>query len=127
MNKMPLIYCCICIEIKTIYGIKNILCDFENLGIKNVLYKKTKKGDVYIFQIAVINYSSFWYLNEALKMMFEKIPQLYKLKKMVKTLNGTIWIDIAYYHYKTHPALVISGINMKKIKFLDANISIDPY
>ena len=60
--------------------------------------------------------------------MFSRVDNyLNKIKEITKKYNGKICIDIAFYEYGTYPALLFSGENMKKIHYLEADISIDPY
>ena len=78
--------------------------------------------------IAIVKYEQFWELNDALTKMFLGVGDcLHPLKNIISKYQAETYIDIAFYHYGTYPALSIYGGNMEKIRFLEANISIDPF
>jgi hypothetical protein len=90
------------------------ICDTEVIGVS--------------IHFAIIYYERIWYLDDALTKMFSKVDGcLPQLKDILVRHKGRAIIDIAFYQYGTYPALEFCGENMKKIRFLEADISIDPY
>ena len=86
---------------------------------------KPKCESLVSLDIAIVKNERFWYLDDALTKMFSKIVQIEQLKELVSKYKGTFCIDIAFYQNGTYPALEFIGDNMKKIRFLEADISID--
>lgn len=126
-DRIPEITCMINIELKEQYAIPFISALYE-IGIDNFKYFPLKRTPFVYFEVAEIKYKPDWCLDDTLKEMFKKADNyLTKLKSLIEIFDGKTLIDISFYEYGTFPALIISGDNMKKIRFLEADISIDPY
>lgn len=126
-KKIPEIYCAISIYFEHTVDIDSFLFDLNRIGISDGKVCRPKCESSISVDIAIVKNEHFWYLDDALKKMFSKICDIKELKNVVKEYNGTFSIDIAFYQYDTAPALEFIGENMKKIHFLEADVSIDPY
>lgn len=126
--QIPEIYCSVSIKLNENINRNQMLDELLQLGIQKVKFIAPKMELCTYFEIAVVRNERFWYLDEALTKMFGQIDtKLQDLKKMVDKYGGSFGIDIAFYQYGTYPALEFVGENMRKIRFLEADISIDPY
>jgi len=76
-----------------------------------------------------MNYKEFWHLDDALAELFESLDdcKINLFSQLLDEYSGTAFLDIAFYHYGTYPALGFTGRNMDIIRALKADISIDPY
>ena len=127
-KKIPEIYCSISVSFSNDIDIQPIIFELNKIGILDIQIVTPKCEPIVNLDFAIIYYESFWYLSEALTKMFSKIDYcIVELKNIITTYNGKFSIDIAFYQYGTYPALEFEGENMKKIRFLEADISIDPY
>lgn len=126
-KEIPEIYCAISINFEYSIDIDRFLCDLNKIEILDIKVCRPKYESSIKVDIAIVKYEHFWYLDDALKKMFSKIKDIKELKNVVKEYKGTFCIDIAYYQYDRAPALEFIGENMKKIHFLEADISIDSY
>lgn len=127
-NLPPEIYCALSLYFDLNININSFIEELNRIGIFDVKYSKPKCEQLVSFDIAIINYEHLWSLEEALTKMFSYVDNcIVELKKLVEKYNGEIYIDIAFCQYGTYPALLFNGMNMEKIHFLNANISIDPY
>ncbi len=100
----------------------------EGIGIFDFKICKPKIGRNITFTIGTIYYERYWHLEDALNAMFFKLKDsIIDIKTIVDMYYGEIQVDIAFYHYAAFPSLVISGENMRIIRYLCASISIDPY
>lgn len=127
-EKMPKIYCAICILFDKESETDLFSEALNQIGIHDFKIRFPKYSQRMCYDMAIVNNEEFWYLDEALAKMFQKVDGvLPQLKEFVDEFKGKIFIDIAFYQYGKYPALLFSGDNMKKIRFLEADISIDPY
>lgn len=127
-TQVPEIYCAISIMLNENADISALIEKLKQLGIADIKIITPKYEATLSLEIAIVKNEKFWYLDEALTKMFSQIDNcLIQLKKMVDIFEGRICIDIAFYQYGTYPALEFMGENMKKIRFLEADISIDAY
>ena len=79
-------------------------------------------------EIAIVDNECFCDMNDALMKMFSKVNKcMIALKKIVEIFSGKACIDISFCQYGTYPAMVVSKEIIKKIDFLEADLSIDPY
>ena len=127
-DEMPNIYCAINVrfanENDALYAIKQL----AELSVKTTEYRKPKVIGQGYFSIACIKNKPYWYLDDALKDMFAMIDHcLPQICRIIKQHCGRSLIDIAFYHDERYPALVFEGENMRKIRMLEADISIDAY
>lgn len=128
ISGIPEIYSAISIVFKKDADVIPIIEELNGIGIPNIAIRTPKIDPVVCLDIAIVKNESFWELNDALSKMFMYVDgNLHGLKEITQKYRGEIWIDMAFYQHGTYPALIISGQNMKKIHFLEANISIDPY
>jgi hypothetical protein len=128
MNQIPEIYCSIAIFFEKKHDINFIVDSMKQLEISEMKIHEPKFDHSICVEIATIKNEPFWNLDDALTKMFLKIDgKMAELKKIVKKYDGDVCIDIAFYQYGTYPVLVFSAETMKKIHYLDAVISIDPY
>lgn len=126
--QIPEIYCSISIMLNENADIGALIEKLKQLGIANIKIITPKYETTIGLEIAIVKNEKFWYLDEALTKMFSQIDNcLVQLKKIIDIFEGKICIDIAFYQYGTYPALEFVGENMKKIRFLEADISIDAY
>lgn len=127
-ENIPEIYCALALGFDENVCTEEIVDSLKKIGILEMKICRPKCGSEIYFDICVVNNERFWYLDDALTKMFSKIeckPQ--QLKDIVQKFKGTILVDIAFCQYGTYPALEFVGENMKKIRFLEADISIDAY
>lgn len=127
-DKIPEIYCAISLSFNKDIDTFSISNDLKKFGIQNIEIHKPKCEPIVCIDIAIIKNEPFWYLDEALTKMFLQVEnRLTNIKEIIEKFHGKVCIDVAFYHYGTYPALKFSGENMKKIRYLEADISIDPY
>lgn len=127
-NKIPKIYCAISISFKRDADISAITDSLRQIGIKKFKVCTPKCEPVVCVDIAILKNEPFWYLDEALTKMFQQIENcMPALKAIIQKFQGKACIDVAFYQYGTYPALTFFGENMKKIRYLEADISIDPF
>lgn len=126
-KQMPEIYCAISIIFERNVDVDEISSSLREIGISEIRVCRPKYESLISLDIAIVKNERFWYLDNALTKMFSKINRIEQLKEVVSGYEGTFCIDIAFYHYGTYPALEFVGDNMKKIRFLEADISIDAY
>ena len=127
-KQIPEIYCAISIVLNENTDANELIEKLNQLGIVDVEITTPKFESIISLEIAVVRNEKFWYLDEALTKMFNQIDNyLVQLKKLINDFEGKVCIDIAFYQYGTYPALEFMGDNMKKIRFLEADISIDAY
>ena len=127
-GRTPLIFCAIII----FFHNKNIIearTALSSLPIGEIECRQDKADNELCYvEISRINNERFWELGEALTKMFSYVDDyLTQICKIIYKYNGTVKLDVAFYHYKTFPSLVIEGENMRKIRMLEADISIDAY
>lgn len=128
IDRTPEIYCAIKADYDDYQNAEMAANELSAIGISGIKIHKPLYSPVFNFDIAIVNNEAFWELDEALTKMFSKVDiHLETIKKIAKKYNGKICIDIAFYEYGTYPTLLFSGENMKKIRYLEADISIDPY
>lgn len=127
-NKKPEIYCAISVLFERDADIPSITDALSKIGIHDFKICIPKCDPVVCIDIAIIKYEPFWYLDEALTKMFRQVENsISDLKEIIKKFQGKVCIDVAFCKHGTYPALEFSGENMKKIHFLEADISIDPF
>ena len=126
-ERMPEIYCAISIVFEHNVDIDEILFGLRKIGISEIKVCSPKCESLISVDIAIVKNEKFWYLDDALTKMFSKIVRIEELKEVVSKYKGNFCIDIAFYQYGTYPALDFVGENMKKIRFLEADISVDAY
>lgn len=126
--QIPEIYCAISIMLNENADTDALIERLNQLGIVDIEITTPKCESIISLEIAMVRNEKFWYLDEALTKMFNQIDNyLVQLKNLIDVFEGKICIDIAFYQYGTYPALEFMGENMKKIRFLEADISIDAY
>ena len=137
-NTKPEIYCSIVLLFEQDEDAVQASEFFGKIGLKDYELRQPKlwmmrklnldyPRKTYI-DIATVRYELFWNLDDALGKMFRKIDaHLKEIKQVIDTYHCESLIDICFYKYDTYPALSISGENMAKIRFLEADIEIDPY
>ena len=126
--RIPEIYCAISIMLNENANIEALIERLNRLDIVDIEITAPKYESIVSLEIAMVRNEKFWYLDEALTKMFNQIDNyLVQLKNLVDIFEGKVCIDIAFYQYGTYPALEFMGENMKKIRFLEADISIDAY
>lgn len=124
----PEIYCAISLVLNEEVDVDAIIKRLRQLGIKEIEIKTPKCEPIISLEIAIVRNERLWYLDEALTKMFNQIDNsLFQIKKIIDDVEGKICIDIAFYQYGIYPALEFKGDNMEKIRFLEADISIDAY
>ena len=102
--------------------------EFTSMGVSDIEVVKPQCSSITKISIATVKNKRLWDIDDALTIMFSRVDNyLNTIKEITKKYNGKICIDIAFYEYGTYPALLFSGENMKKIHYLEADISIDPY
>ena len=127
-DEIPEVYSKISFSFDENVDVDMILNDLKGLGIYDTEVIRPKCFPRVSIGFAEIYYERFWYISEALTKMFSKVEgRLPQLKALLARYNGSAFIDIAFYQYGTYPALDFDGENMKKIRFLEADIGIDPY
>lgn len=126
-KQIPEIYCAISIVFKQDVEVDEIVSSLKEMGISEINVCRPKCEPLVSLDIAIVKNEQFWYLDDALTKMFSKINAIEHLKEIVSEYGGAFCIDIAFYQYGTYPALEFIGDNMKKIRFLEADISIDAY
>ena len=126
-EQIPQIYCAISIIFEQSVDVDNILFDFKRHGMSEIKVHKPKLESSICLDIAIINNERFWHLDEALTKMFSKIDNISQLKSLGDRNGGSFLIDIAFYKCGSYPSLDFTGENMDKIRFLEAEISIDAY
>lgn len=128
MDKTPKIYCAIDIWLNKNSDAALFSEALKRIGVYDFKIRIPKYSQKMSHNIAVIKNEEFWYLDEALTKMFQKVEGfLPQLKEIIDEFQAEVVIDVAFYQYGKYPALMFSGDNMKKIRFLEADISIDPY
>lgn len=105
-----------------------ILHSLRKLGIADPKPREPKYGNIHDIAVAEIYYEPYWELEDALRALFGQVDgKLPAINQIVDVFKGNVLVDIAFYQYGTYPSLVFDKENMKKIRFLEADISIDPY
>lgn len=128
LNKqIPEISCAISIVFEQDVEVDEIVSSLKEMGISEIDVCRPKCEPLVSLDIAIVKNERFWYLDDALTKMFSKINAIEHLKEIVSEYGGAFCIDIVFYQYGTYPALEFIGDNMKKIRFLEADISIDAY
>jgi len=126
--KMPEIYCAISAKFHRETRIDSLIDKLKEVGIHEVKIVYPKLTETLCISFAVVYYERFWEIDDVLTKVFSKVDSaLPEIKNIIEKYYGKIYIDIAFYHYGTYPALLFSGENMRKICYLEADISIDPY
>lgn len=126
-KRVPEIYCAISMLVRQEAQIEKIVSRLTEIGIKEIKVCKSRSEPVISLDFAIVKNERFWYLDDALTKMFSRIKRIDQLKEIVNEYKGNMRIDIAFYQHGTYPALEFCGSNMEKIRFLEADISIDAY
>ncbi len=127
-KRIPEIYTALVLTFNQWVDIELIIHELKKIGIDEAEVRKPRTEPLICLDIAIVKYEQFWELNDALAKMFLAIDDcLRPLKNIIDKYQAETYIDIAFYYYGTYPALSIYGENMEKIRFLEANISIDPF
>lgn len=127
-NKIPEIYCAISLLFEEDADTASITAALSKIGIHDFKISIPKCDPIVCIDIAVIKYEPFWYLDEASTKMFNQVEScISDLKRIIEEFHGRVCIDVAFCQFGTYPALEFSGENMKRIHYLEADISIDPY
>ena len=127
-DKTPEIYSAMTFEYNKDEDAEMAVKEFTSMGVSDIKVVKPQCSSITKISIATVKNKRLWDIDEALTIMFSRVDNyLNKIKEITKKYNGKICIDIAFYEYGTYPALLFSGENMKKIHYLEADISIDPY
>ena len=128
LKNIPEIYCAISIILDKNVDLSEVKMRLVQIGVCEIKECYPKYDSIVSLDIAIIENENFWHLDDALTKMFLKVNNvLDELKGLVKDFNGKFLIDVAFYHYETYPSLEFLGENMEKIRFLEADISIDAY
>ena len=127
-GEIPEIYCALSIMLKKDTSVDLFLSKLRDIGIFEYRVYSPKYEDAVYIDIAEIYYDRNWYLDDVLSKMFSHIDgSLAELKKLIDQFAIKLEVDIAFCQYGSYPALEFVGDNMKKIRFLEAEISIDAY
>ena len=127
-DQIPEIYCALSVSAEENESISYIAEKFQQLGISEYEIITPKFDSYANINFAIVRNEKHWYLDDALTKMFSKIDDcLPQLKKIVDDYGAKLCIDIAFYQHGTYPALEFIGDNMSKIRFLEADISIDAF
>lgn len=128
IDRIPEIYCSIVLSFDKNIDIKGLMDSLNSIGISDLKICEPKFEPIISVEIAIVNNECFWYMNDALIKMFSKVNRcITELKESVEKFSGKVCIDISFCQYGTYPAIVISKEIIKKINFLEADLSIDPY
>lgn len=128
IDKTPEIYSAMTFEYDKDEDAEMAVKEFTSMGVSDIEVVKPQCSSITKISIATVKNKRLWDIDEALTIMFSRVDNyLNTIKEITKKYNGKICIDIAFYEYGTYPALLFSGENMKKIHYLEADISIDPY
>ncbi len=127
-QRVPEIYTAIAISFDKNADIEQIKTELKIIGISDIKIEAPKCSnelDVVVFETRSKN---DWYLNDVISKMFSNMNcSINELGEIITKHNGNTYIDIAFWHYKTYPALEISKENIKKMNLLNASLGIDPY
>lgn len=128
IDRIPEIYCSIVLSFDKNINIKSIIDSLNSIGISDLKICEPKFEPIISVEIAIVDNECFWDMNDALMKMFSKVNKcMIALKKIVEIFSGKACIDISFCQYGTYPAMVVSKEIIKKIDFLEADLSIDPY
>lgn len=128
IDKTPEIYSAMTFEYDKDEDAEMAVKEFTSMGVSDIEVVKPQCSSITKISIATVKNKRLWDIDDALTIMFSRVDNyLNTIKEITKKYNGKICIDIAFYEYGTYPALLFSGENMKKIHYLEADISIDPY
>ena len=123
----PEIYCALSIVFDQSINVDVVLSNLKEFVLSEIKIRRPKYETSVCLDVAIVNNERLWHLDEALTKVFAQIHQIERMKEFVFEHGGTFYIDIAFYQYGTYPSLEFVGENMKKIRFLEADISIDAY
>ena len=127
-DEIPTIYCAIAVCFADDNDALCAIKQLAELSVKTTDYHKPKVMGQGYFDIACIKNKPYWYLDDALKDMFAMVDHcLPQICGIIKQNRGEPFIDIAFYHDERYPAFEFKGENMRKIRMLEADISIDAY
>jgi hypothetical protein len=105
-------------------SIKELL--LKELTENKIAYRLTKNAS--ILEIGGVRSEKDWEAGDVLKTVFKNAEVILPLlKSWSETKQIKVMIDVVFYHEERFPALVFEGENMKIIRELQADISIDPY
>lgn len=108
--------------------VKVIIDLLNSIGISDLKICEPKFESIISVEIAIVDNECFWDMNEALMKMFSKVNNcMTALKEIVEKFSGKFCIDISFCQYGTYPAMIITKEIIKKIDFLEADLSIDSY
>ena len=127
-EQVPEIYCALSVIFHKNIDVVAIIREFNKIGIPNIsIHYPRHDSSVYLL-ISIVHYERFWDVESALERLFAPVDHcLCQVKKLVVENNGKINIDISFYQYGIYPALVFCGSTMRKMRYLEADISIDPF
>ena len=128
IDKTPEIFSSIVLCFDESLELETLKKSINHIGITEFKICRPKFEPKINIEIAIVNYESFWSLDDAISKMFSYVDNvLNELKETVKKLDGTFYINIAFFQFGTYPAIVLSRENIEKIAFLEASMGIDPY
>ncbi len=123
MNDIPTIQIALLIYCSD-ESIKELL--LKELTENKIAYRLTKNAS--ILEIGGVRSEKDWEAGDVLKTVFKNAEVILPLlKSWSETKQIKVMIDVVFYHEERFPALVFEGENMKIIRELQADISIDPY
>ena len=124
--KIPKLYCDISLCVRH-ENTASVSAQLDNMGLQYSIVSPMY-FDEDLLKIASVAPTELWYLDDALALLFQQIKNhVCQLKEMLHSLNVVAQLNIAFVQYGTYPALMITGENMRYIRELGADISIDPY
>ena len=127
-RKIPEIYTAVALSFDKTVDIKQIKTELKTIGVNDiriVVPKYSNELDIIAFETRS---KQDWHLNDVISSMFSAMDGcMNKFCEIITKYNGSVHISIAFWHYKTYPALEISKENIKKMHFLNASVGIDPY
>lgn len=126
LDKLPSIQCSLQIVFPISCNPTFIENDFRQYGWDLGFFTQPKQGDVIVFTVFSSGYMKSPYLDRVLTALFEAVSNLVgKVNCIAQKYNGVVWIDVSIRSFGSTPGLALMGNNMRLIRVLEANISID--
>ncbi len=128
LGDMPEIYSAIKITFNLPNDLVAIVSKISVLSIEEIEIYYSSQNSFLQLTLAMVKNEKFWCISDALKKMFSFVDcALSELREITIIYHGSVTIDVAFYQHGTYPALDFDGDNMRKIHYLNADISIDAY
>lgn len=127
MDPIPEIYCALIVFCPCSVPAVDFDNQLDQLVGRHIVPNKSCDNEL-SYTLAETGNVPSWNLADVLNQLFTLLDgKLNDLKQLVLKYGYSFYVDIAFYQHGTYPALYFSGEAMKKIIFLEADISIDPY